>query len=208
MSKCLVSIVVGLMLVSTCTVINAQEGLTVGWKLGGNLAWNFANSIETAFDSDAKMIEKQFGWSLGVFAVKPWFGADGIQTELLISRHSTKSAGAENQHQTWQLTYVSVPVLYQKNMMVRENGCRNYAFAGLVPGILIQSQHINQIGGFEKENEIEDTKILDFGFVIGFGRISSEGITLDLRYQLGLLNVAEGDAKNDALALHLGFVVR
>ena len=197
-----------LIIFSACMAVHAQEGLTVGWKLGGNLAWNFSNSIKTAFDSDAEMIEKQFGWSLGVFAVKPWLGADGIQAELLISRHATKSVSSEKHYQTWKLTYVSVPVLYQKNLRVRENGCRSYVFAGLVPGILVDSQYIYQVGGLEEKSEIEDTNPIDFGIALGLGRISSEGISLDLRYQIGLLNVAEGDAKNDVLSLYLGFVIR
>jgi len=207
MSKRYIIQMAALISILSCPFVHAQNGLNVGWKLGGTLAWNFGNSVETAFNSDAKMIEKQFGWSLGAFAVKPWLGTDGVQVELLVSRHATKSVDA-NHYQTWQLTYVSVPVLYQKNLMSRENGCRTFVFAGLVPGILIDSQYISQIGALEQKSEIKDANLFDLGISIGFGRISAEGITLDLRYQLGLLNVAGGDSKNDALILCLGFVVR
>ena len=202
-----VFITVVLIFILLCPFIHAQNGLKIGWKLGGNLAWNYCNSIQSAFDTNVKIIEKQFGWSLGMFAVKPWLGADGIQTELLVSRHVSKSVQA-SRYQTWELTYVSVPILYQKNLMVKENGCRNFVFAGLVPGILIDSRYNNQISGFVENHEIKAANLFDLGITIGFGHISSEGITLDLRYQLGLLNVAEGDAKNDALSLCLGFIVR
>ncbi len=191
-----------------CPFIRAQNNLMLGWKAGGNLAWNYGNSIKATFDSDAKMIEKQFGWSLGVFAIKPCFNKDAIQAELMVSQQGTKSLEAENHYQTWKLTYISVPVLFQKTMRQKEGGCRSYLFAGPVAGFLINSQYINEIGGLVEKNDIEDTNILDLGIALGIGRISSEGITLDLRYQLGLLNVAEGDAKNDVLAFHLGFLIR
>lgn len=197
-----------LLFLFVASAVFAQTGLTIGWKLGGSLAWNYDNSIQTAFDSDAKMVEKQFGWVLGLFASPPFRSRDALQAELLVVQNSTRSKVAENHYQSWQLTYVDLPVLYQKTVRQGEQGCRGYLYAGPVFGLLIDSRYTNEIGGMIEEHDIEDANLFDLGLILGFGRISSEGITLDLRYQLGLLNVGEGDVKNDVLACHLGFVIR
>lgn len=197
-----------LLFVFTASAAFAQGGLTIGWKLGGNLAWNYANSIRTAFDPDAKMIEKQFGWTLGFFASKPCFDRDALQAELLITKRSTRSRVEENHFTSWQLTYIGIPLLYQKTLRQKEDGCRSYVYAGPAPGFLIDSRYTREVGGLIEERDIEEANPFDLGITFGLGRISAEGITLDLRYQLGLLDVGDGDAKNDAVELHLGFVIR
>jgi hypothetical protein len=110
----------------------------------------------------------------------------GIQPELVFS-----TQGADFNDGTQQVDYINIPVLLQ---YLGRGGLR--LETGPQVGALVAAKFEENDGDeFSIKNSFKQS---DFGWAFGIGFISSSGLGLDARYNLGLSDITKGrgDVKN------------
>lgn len=174
---------------------NAQTNAKMGFK--GNLG-----IVNLTGDISANKATIGFGGgALFRYYASPEFS---IQPELLISLKGTKEEGDDGEK--LKLTYVEVPVLLMYHPPTKGNIVPGFYFGPQLSFLMSAKS-----GGEDIKDMINST---DFGLVIGAGiDVSSRekgSLFLDLRYALGLSNIAkesDGDSiKNGAFFLGISYL--
>lgn len=106
--------------------------------------------------------------------------------------------------ESWKLNYIDLDVLARLTVPM-EGMVKPTVFVGPYVGFNISSDYKIEVGDESEEGSLEDAGInvkgVDFGFVVGGGvdfELSNGGmIILDIRYQMGLLNVLEADEEDE-----------
>jgi hypothetical protein len=154
-----------------------KHNVQLGLKAGVNIA---------NYNDAANSIDSRVGFHGGLLAqilVNPKFG---IQPELVYSQQ-----GAKFRTGTDKLDYLNIPILFQ---YLTPGGFR--LETGPQIGVLANAK-------FKYENGVEvdiknTVKSSDIAWAFGLGFISSSGLGIDARYNLGLTDITNGnpDIKN------------
>jgi hypothetical protein len=135
-----------------------------------------------------------------------------LQMEVL---YAQKGASIEletfDAKQTWELTYIDIPVLLKIDIPVEGLATPNF-LVGPVISMLLESNMIEEVAG-QKVSEI-DVKVLnrdiDVGFTLGAGVdfvFDSLILVLDGRYTLGVVSIEKvkgADTKSNVFAITAG----
>ncbi|TDU40319.1 outer membrane protein with beta-barrel domain [Gelidibacter sediminis] len=156
----------------------------VGLKLGYNLA-------AVSFDEDSETGQRH-GFFAGFYGESFLISAVAIQVELMYSQqgYQLKDNGGTF---TQKLDYLNLPVslkIYPANHF--------YLEAGPQIGLAIshKEEYDSNFGLFDTSRELEPEKF-DWGFNFGTGFKTESGISLGVRYHLGMGSIYdEGDPKN------------
>ncbi|MEK7476373.1 MAG: porin family protein [Candidatus Coatesbacteria bacterium] len=198
-------VMVGLLLAAAMVapgLANAEAGFTKGVKVGLNLA--------TATGSDAAPAAGETkGMRIGLAA--GLFGAFGlpaapiaIQVEALYSMKGVKySAGSDSF--TLQLDYLDIPVLVKYD--VAPAPTKISIFAGPSLGILLGAKSAYDFGGTTGSVDIKDqVASTDLGLVFGVAVGLPGGISIDVRYDMGLSSLDKPVAGATAAKIYNGVI--
>lgn len=205
MKKIILSVIV----VMLCGFVNAQD-IKVGVKGSLNLSsW--------AGDTRRLNLKPMFGANIGAFAQIKLSDKFDIQPEILYSNQVTKmkNVGANifdiyyTGDLKWNLSYINVPILFKYSV-----DDKSFIEAGPQVGFLTSakaSTKLTQYSPIVKQDVKEAFESIDFGFVIGVGYNINQHLIADLRYNIGLSNIAKTESGDDTkirncvLALSLAY---
>jgi hypothetical protein len=168
------------------TIAGAQ--IQFGLKAGLNLA-NL--SVSPSGDGVSQKMKPSF--NAGGLAYVPLFGHFGLQPEIIYSGQGTKMS-AEGTTFTYNLNYVSVPVLFKY-----KDASGFFAEVGPQIGILVAAKGKSGDQSGDVKNLFKST---DISGALGLGYLSSMNLGVDARYSLGLTNIVKEDgstAKNGVI---------
>jgi hypothetical protein len=201
--------IAGLLLCLLCVnELSAQAGLKGGV--------NFS----TLSQKGAGLVSLTWG-SLTGFTVGGFYEFDvneilAIQPELLYSRKGGQlEAGILGVlgSKSLAIHYLEVPVLL-KLKFPTQSGIVPNVFAGPYGSLKLSVKGEIKVLGVELEEDVIGIKDSDFGFVFGGGldfKVSNATVILDVRYDLGLVNIAEpllgveNEIKTRSLIVMVGF---
>jgi hypothetical protein len=202
-------IILSAIAVMLCGFANAQD-VKVGIKGSLNLSsW--------AGDTRGLNLRPMFGVNIGALTQIKLSDKFDIQPEVLYSNQVTKMKNAgvniSDIYYTgdikWNLSYVNVPVLFKYSA-----DDKSFIEAGPQVGFLTSaktSAKLTQYSPIVKEDVKEAFEFIDFGFVIGVGYNINQHLMADLRYNIGLSNIAKTESgddtkiRNSVLALSLAY---
>ena len=170
--------------------VNAQE-VKFGTKVGLNLS-NFTGDLD---DSDSKI-----GFNIGAFAEISLSDKFIFQPELLFSSQGAKFEESDNNfssEETLKFNYLNMP------LMIKFAASDKFALEfGPQLGFLLsaKSKFEETFDGetFSEEVDIKDSvKSIDFGLNFGASFDVSENIMIGARYNLGLLDITDGEDDED-----------
>lgn len=116
--------------------------------------------------------------------------AFSLQPEIMYSSQGAKYDIGNNQQVTRKLNYINVPVLLQYNF---NNGFRLQG--GPQVGFLIDAK--DKLGDVDINTVNTDNfNSVDFSIPLGISYLGYSGFGADVRYNLGITNVAEGSTTN------------
>jgi long-subunit fatty acid transport protein len=189
------------------------------------LAFGFANAQEVKFGAKAGLnvstltgdvndASSRVGFHVGGFAEIKLSDKFSVQPELLYSAQGAK--GSYNEFDgmditsidvTTKLAYINVPV------MAKYYVAEKFSLeAGPQIGFLVSAKEKYSAGGDSAEEDVKDAyKSIDFGVNFGAGYDFTENLSVGVRYNLGLSNIAkneEGDntkIKSSVFSLSVGY---
>lgn len=164
-----IAVLLGTALLSLgCLAQSAQLGIKGGLNIS-NL------SYDNDYDADSRV-----GAHIGLLAHIPVDRQLAIQPELVFSMQ-----GAEFGNQELQANYLNVPFLFQ---YLAGRGFRLQT--GPQVGVLLDAEWENEDGWDEDyEGRLKKT---DLGWALGFSYLSTSGLGVDARYNIGLTEVFKG----------------
>lgn len=187
-------LILSAMAVCTFGLVSAQD-MNFGVKAGANLS-NLSGDVE-----DTKSL---FGAHIGAFVEFKFTDNMAFQPELLYSMQGAKSESSYtetgvtvNEESTLKLGYINIPLMFKYYATEAL-----YIEAGPQVGFLMSAKEdwsTSATFGGETESEsgeddVKDAfKSIDFGFNLGAGYNITENLSLGLRYNLGLSNIADSD---------------
>jgi opacity protein-like surface antigen len=177
----------------------AQEGIKLGLKVGGN----FSNVT----GDDTEDAESIFGLHAGGFLDYGISEMVSIRPELLYSMKGTKFEynDGEDVIQKFRFHYLDVPILAR----VKAGGL--FFEFGPTLGFKLAASSSLEIDGEEAEDDdIEGMKSFEFGYAAGLGYELGSGLGIGLRYQGGLTSIFEDDddkVKNSVFQLGLSYTL-
>ncbi|MFV8370759.1 porin family protein [Flavobacterium sp. LB2R40] len=161
-----------------------------GIKGGYNLA-------AVSFDGDGET-EQRHGFHIGVYGESFISESFSIQPELIYSQQGyeiTNSSGTFTQ----KLDYINLP------LMLKAYPSQNF-FLEAGPQIGLAISHKEEYDGLFSGTQEYDPSNFDWGVNFGGGFKTDSGISLGVRYHLGLGDLYdEGKAQNRVLQFSLGF---
>ena len=190
----------------------AQE-LTAGVKGGLNIAYLRGDDV------DDEAIDSRMGLAVGGFVIYSVNEMFAVQPEVLVYTQKgakvEKSEGAGSIKSTIILDYVEIPILARVIIPV-EGNVKPSLLLGPALGIQLRAKNKWEYklaeGSDSGEDDLEDIRSTDFGFVFGGGvalDIGASALTLDARYTLGLTIIDatehEDDIKNGVISLMVGY---
>jgi len=171
--------------------VSAQE-TRFGVKAGANLA---------TFTGDVDDAKSKVGFHVGGFAEIKLTDKFAIQPEILFSTQGAKSEesalGSKAEYKS-NLSYLNIPV------MAKYYVAEKFSIeAGPQIGFLLSAKEKYEFSGNGvSESGEEDAKdfykSIDFGVNFGAGYDFTENLSVGLRYNLGLSNIAETEEGSDA----------
>lgn len=171
------NLVLLLVFASTLTVSQAQV------KFGGKAGLNLANfSGDDADDSKSKI-----GFNIGAFAEIPVASSFAVKPELVFSTQGAKSDETTfSDDVKLNLNYLNVPILGKYN-----STSGFFAETGPQIGFLLSAK----AKAGDEDADVKDAfKSTDFSWAFGLGyEMLESGFGVNLRYNLGLGNIAEDD---------------
>jgi opacity protein-like surface antigen len=204
-----------LLLVGAVTTSFSQAKLSFGPKLGIVMA-------NASFDPDvpAGVTKSSRTGFTGGAALEVMFSGIplGIEADLLYTMGGTKleaSSGGVTGTQTEKLTFIEIPVLL-KGKFATKSPVSPYVYAGPSLAFTASAKEVVEVTGYgSQETDVKDQiKSTNFSLVFGGGaefQIESKvGLTFDVRYGLGLSDMAKdpdpGDPKikTNGLSLMVG----
>ena len=174
--------------------LNAQDTTApksnVGIKGGYNLA-------AVSFDGDGET-EQRHGFHVGVYGESFISESFSFQPELLYSQQGYKIT-TSNGTFTQKLNYINLP------LMLKAYPSKNF-FLEAGPQIGLAVSHKEEYEGLFSGSQQYDPNNFDWGMNFGGGFKTDSGISLGVRYHLGLGDLYDdGKAQNRVLQFSLGF---
>ena len=174
--------------------LNAQDTTApksnVGIKGGYNLA-------AVSFDGDGET-EQRHGFHIGVYGESFISESFSFQPELLYSQQGYKITTSSGTF-TQKLNYINLP------LMLKAYPSKNF-FLEAGPQIGLAVSHKEEYEGLFSGSQQYDPNNFDWGMNFGGGFKTDSGISLGVRYHLGLGDLYDdGKAQNRVLQFSLGF---
>ena len=174
--------------------LNAQDTTApksnVGIKGGYNLA-------AVSFDGDGET-EQRHGFHVGVYGESFISESFSFQPELLYSQQGYKITTSSGTF-TQKLNYINLP------LMLKAYPSKNF-FLEAGPQIGLAVSHKEEYEGLFSGSQQYDPNNFDWGMNFGGGFKTDSGISLGVRYHLGLGDLYDdGKAQNRVLQFSLGF---
>ncbi|RDI55019.1 porin family protein [Flavobacterium glaciei] len=174
--------------------INAQDSTIP--KSNGGIKGGY-NLAAVSFDGDGET-EQRHGFHIGVYGESFISESFSIQPELMYSQQGyeiTNSSGTFTQ----KLDYINLP------LMLKAYPSKNFFFeAG--PQIGLAISHKEEYDGLFSGSQEYDPNNFDWGMNFGGGFKTDSGVSLGVRYHLGLGDLYDdGKAQNRVLQFSLGF---
>lgn len=184
-----------LVLMSCCVIVgaSAQTAPVFGAKAGINIA-----STNNMGDRSSSRIGLNAGF-LSHIHLSP---AISLQPEIMYSSQGAKYTISDGEH-ALMLDYINIPVLLQYNF---NNGFRlqtgpQVGFLVNVKDKLVDNDA--NTGNFTSD----DFKSTDLSWSFGLGFLSSSGLGIDARYNLGVSNINDNPPPNDAVVKNSVFQI-
>lgn len=173
-------------LVLTPIASTAQSpSVTFGLKGGVNSA-----TVDVSDDSDYGM---RWGAVGGLFLGGRITDSVGLQVEGLFSQHgaTVKTPGSDVKI---RVTYINVPVLLRFGSTTTD-ATHFHVFTGPQVGFKVNAEATSKAADLTVDLD-DDVENVDFGWTAGVG-VERNRVSLDVRYTLGLKNVASDSAADD-----------
>ncbi len=186
-----------------------QSYAQVGIKAGVNLATTSQNESDGDYSDYTK--NSVVGFQGGLTFDMPITDMFSIQPELLFVQKGGKATYKLDDNNKienrYYYNYIDIPVLAKLKFYDEDSGPGFYFMAGPYVGLAMGGKvaTTTTLAGvstdrendfvFDNSSEGERAKRLDYGLSIG-GGVKISRLVLDLRYVVGLNNVADGDALN------------
>ncbi|WP_426091342.1 porin family protein [Flavobacterium sp. DSR3-2] len=174
--------------------MNAQDSTV--HKSNGGIKGGY-NLAAVSFDGDGET-EQRHGFHIGVYGESFISESFSIQPELMYSQQGyeiTNSSGTFTQ----KLDYINLP------LMLKAYPSKNF-FLEAGPQIGLAISHKEEYEGLFSGSQQYDPNNFDWGMNFGGGFKTDSGISLGVRYHLGLGDLYdEGKAQNRVLQFSLGF---
>lgn len=202
---------------STASAQGMMENMSFGVKGGIDLAKAWGDDVPD-------IAEWKLGAYVGAFMNYRINDMLVVQPEAFFAMKGWKFEEGEYTEK-WKLNYVDLDVLARLTVPM-EGMVKPTVFAGPYAGFKISADYEVELGDESEEGALEDAGInvkgVDFGFVFGGGvdfELGNGGmIVLDIRYQMGLINVIEApeddeedgageepNVKNNAIIFMVGY---
>ncbi|MDI5889193.1 MULTISPECIES: porin family protein [Flavobacterium] len=182
------------LLFGVITSMNAQDNTIP--KSNGGIKGGY-NLAAVSFDGDGET-EQRHGFHIGVYGESFISESFSIQPELMYSQQGyeiTNSSGTFTQ----KLDYINLP------LMLKAYPSKNF-FLEAGPQIGLAVSHKEEYDGLFSGSQEYDPNNFDWGMNFGGGFKTDSGISLGVRYHLGLGDLYdEGKAQNRVLQFSLGF---
>lgn len=182
------------LLVGIVSSVNAQNTAThqsnAGIKGGYNLA-------AVSFDGDGETGQRH-GFHIGVYGESFISESFSIQPELMYSQQGYEIKDANGTF-TQKLNYINLP------LMLKAYPSKNF-FLEAGPQIGLAISHKEEYDGLFSSSQEYDPNNFDWGMNFGAGFKTNSGISLGVRYHLGLGDLYdEGKAQNRVWQFSVGF---
>jgi hypothetical protein len=167
-----------LVLIFAGSTIFADAQIQFGIKAGVNIADLNLSGGPPGFTFNSKT-----DFSGGIFASVPLFSSCSLQPEVL---YSGQGASFKDSLVTVKVNYgyINVPVLFKY-----QHSSGLFAETGPQVGFLLSA---NEKSDGQTIDTKSNTQSTDFSWVFGIGYKLASGLGIDLRYNLGLVNLAKG----------------
>ncbi|TRX01553.1 porin family protein [Flavobacterium gawalongense] len=180
--------------IGLASTINAQENTTN--KSNGGIKGGY-NLAAVSFDGDGET-EQRHSFHVGVYGESFISESFSIQPELMYSQQGyviTNSNGTFTQ----KLNYINLPI------MLKAYPSKNF-FLEAGPQIGLAVSHKEEYDGLFSGSQEYDPNSFDWGLNFGGGFKTDSGISLGVRYHLGLGDLYdEGKAQNRVWQFSIGF---
>ena len=174
--------------------MNAQDSTV--HKSNGGIKGGY-NLAAVSFDGDGET-EQQHGFHIGVYGESFISESFSIQPELMYSQQGYKITNSSGTF-TQKLDYINLP------LMLKAYPSKNF-FLEAGPQIGLAVSHKEEYEGLFNGSQQYDPNNFDWGMNFGGGFKTDSGISLGVRYHLGLGDLYdEGKAQNRVLQFSLGF---
>jgi hypothetical protein len=191
------SVVFGLVILTIGAQVAMCGEISVGITGGLNIA--------TVRGDDVENWDSRTAAFFGGFVEYPFTPVVSIQPELLYTMKGASQTD-DGDKATAKLNYVEIPVLLRVNIPM-EGNVRPFLVAG--PGIGFKLSSKVEVNSHEED--IEDVKGTDFGFIFGGGvsfPVGNYMMSVAARYELGLTSIDdsedEDDVKNSVISIGAG----
>ncbi|TDE53380.1 porin family protein [Flavobacterium sp. GT3P67] len=176
------------------STMNAQDNAIP--KSNGGIKGGY-NLAAVSFDGDGET-EQRHGFHIGVYGESFISESFSIQPELMYSQQGyeiTNSSGTFTQ----KLDYINLPI------MLKAYPSQNF-FLEAGPQIGLAVSHKEEYDGLFSGSQEYEPNNFDWGINFGGGFKTDSGISLGVRYHLGLGDLYDdGKAQNRVLQFSLGF---
>ncbi|TDE30592.1 PorT family protein [Flavobacterium ranwuense] len=176
------------------STMNAQDSAIP--KSNGGIKGGY-NLAAVSFDGDGET-EQRHGFHIGVYGESFISESFSIQPELMYSQQGyeiTNSSGTFTQ----KLDYINLPI------MLKAYPSQNF-FLEAGPQIGLAVSHKEEYDGLFSGSQEYEPNNFDWGINFGGGFKTDSGISLGVRYHLGLGDLYDdGKAQNRVLQFSLGF---
>jgi hypothetical protein len=174
--------------------MNAQDSTV--HKSNGGIKGGY-NLAAVSFDGDGET-EQRHGFHIGVYGESFISESFSIQPELMYSQQGYKITNSSGTF-TQKLDYINLP------LMLKAYPSKNF-FLEAGPQIGLAISHKEEYDGLFSGSQEYDPNNFDWGVNFGGGFKTDSGISLGVRYHLGLGDLYdEGKAQNRVLQFSLGF---
>ena len=176
--------------------MNAQDNINIIPKSNGGIKGGY-NLAAVSFDGDGET-EQRHGFHIGVYGESFISESFSIQPELMYSQQGYKITNSSGTF-TQKLDYINLPI------MLKAYPSKNF-FLEAGPQIGLAVSHKEEYDGLFSGSQEYDPNNFDWGMNFGGGFKTDSGISLGVRYHLGLGDLYdEGKAQNRVLQFSLGF---
>lgn len=182
------------LLFGVLSVIQAQDGY--GHKTNGGIKGGY-NLAAVSFDGEGETGQRH-GFHVGVYGESFISQSVSIQPELMYSQQGYEIKDANGTF-TQKLNYINLP------LMLKAYPSKNF-FLEAGPQIGLAITHKEEYDGFISGSEEFEPNNFDWGMNFGGGIKTNSGISLGVRYHLGLGDLYDSDkAFNRVWQFSVGF---
>jgi hypothetical protein len=182
------------LLFGTITIVNAQDNTIP--KSNGGIKGGY-NLAAVSFDGDGET-EQRHGFHVGVYGESFLSESFSIQPELTYSQQGYKITNSSGTF-TQKLDYINLPI------MLKAYPSKNF-FLETGPQIGLAVSHKEEYDGIFSTSQEYDPNSFDWGLNFGGGFKTDSGLSLGVRYHLGLGDLYDdGKAQNRVWQFSIGF---